>query len=245
MVDASKSFAVISLFALSGCTFIMGSPPAALTSNPAPEEKISPVLVYTSDCDFKKEIDGIGILGARTAYPAAYAGEAVCTALNNELPSAMDAAGIAATIRTRKPDPKTARPSTLKTLRLSAQSMLWPSGNPTDSPDINSTRPALASTFDCTTQRPASIGALPKTHTRYRFANFPIEVLPGQRRTSQQTSRTSWREPCYSGVLKNIRISAKRLGRCALRRQGMRTGRDARLLPVGADDRIAVVCPRV
>jgi len=114
MVDASKSFAVISLFALSGCTFIMGSPPAALTSNPAPEEKISPVLVYTSDCDFKKEIDGIGILGARTAYPAAYAGEAVCTALNNELPSAMDAAGIAATIRTRTSDPKTARPSTLK-----------------------------------------------------------------------------------------------------------------------------------
>ncbi|WP_156395112.1 hypothetical protein [Achromobacter sp. Root565] len=169
MVDASKSFAVISLFALSGCTFIMGSPPAALTSDPAPEEKISPVLIYTADCDFKKKIDAVGILGARTAYPAAYAGEAVCIALNNELPIATDAAGIAAIIRTRKSDPKSARPSTLKEdARPSVQSMLWPLGNPTDLPDINSTSPALASTFDCTTQRPGSIGALPKTHTRYR-----------------------------------------------------------------------------
>ncbi|WP_175123551.1 hypothetical protein [Achromobacter animicus] len=114
MIGTSKTFAVVALFALSGCSFIVGSPPAALTSNPAPEEEISPVLIYTSDCDFKKKIDGVGILGARTAYPAAYAGEAVCTVLNNELPSAMDAAGIVATIRTRKSDPKTARPSTLK-----------------------------------------------------------------------------------------------------------------------------------
>lgn len=114
MVVTSKSFAVISLFAFSGCSFIMGSPPAASTSNPSPEDKISPVLIYTSDCDFKKKIDGVGILDARTAYPAAYAGEAVCIALNNELPLAMDAAGIAATIRTRKLDPKSARPSTLK-----------------------------------------------------------------------------------------------------------------------------------
>ncbi|WP_191575685.1 hypothetical protein [Achromobacter insolitus] len=86
----------------------------SLTANPAPEEKISPVLIYTFDCDFKKEIDEVGMLGARTAYRAAYAGEAVCTALNNALPSAMDAARIAVTIRTRKSDPKTARPSTLK-----------------------------------------------------------------------------------------------------------------------------------
>lgn len=114
MFIKSKTFAVIALFALSGCSFIMGSPASALTSNPAPKEKISPVLIYTPDCDFKKEIDGVGILGARTAYPAAYVGEAVCTALNYEPPSAMDAAGIAATIRTRTSDPKTARPSTLK-----------------------------------------------------------------------------------------------------------------------------------
>lgn len=33
------------------------------------------------------------MFGARTAHPAAYAGEAVCTALNNELPSAVDAPG--------------------------------------------------------------------------------------------------------------------------------------------------------
>lgn len=38
----------------------------------------------------------------------------VCIALNNELPTAMDAAGIAATIRIRKSDPKSAKPSTLK-----------------------------------------------------------------------------------------------------------------------------------
>lgn len=114
MVDISKSFAVISLFTLSGCSFIMGTPPAALTSNPSPKDKISPVLIYTSDCDFKRKIDGFGIWGARTAYPAAYAGEAVCIALNNEISIAMDAAGIAATIRTRKSDPKSARPSTLK-----------------------------------------------------------------------------------------------------------------------------------
>ena len=100
------------------CSFwllvIRGSPPSALTINSAPEERISPVLIYTFDCDFKKKIDGLGILGARTAYPAAYAGEAVCIALNNELPIAMDAGGIAATIRIRKWDPKSARPSTLK-----------------------------------------------------------------------------------------------------------------------------------
>ena len=114
MIGTSNTFAVIALVTLSGCSFIMGSPPAALTSNPAPEEKISPVLIYTSDCDFKKKIDDVGILGARTAYPAAYAGEAVCTALNNELPKAMASAGIAATIKTRKEDPKTARPLTLK-----------------------------------------------------------------------------------------------------------------------------------
>lgn len=82
--------------------------------NSAPEEKISPVLIYTSDCDFKTKIDGVGILGGKTAYPAACAGEAVCIALNNELPIAMDAGGIAATIRTRKSDPKSARPRTLK-----------------------------------------------------------------------------------------------------------------------------------
>lgn len=114
MVDTSKSFAVISLFAFSGCSFIMGSPPAALTANPPPEEKISPVLIYISDCDFKEKIDQVGILGAKTAYSVAYAGEAVCIALNNELPIAMDAGGIAATIRIRKSDPKSARPSTLR-----------------------------------------------------------------------------------------------------------------------------------
>ncbi|WP_334165894.1 hypothetical protein [Achromobacter mucicolens] len=92
----------------------MGTPPAALNSNPSPKDKISPVLIYASDCNFKSIIDSFGIWGARTAYPAAYAGEAVCIALNNELSIAMDAAGIAATIRTRKPDPKSARPSTLK-----------------------------------------------------------------------------------------------------------------------------------
>lgn len=31
--------------------------------------------------DFKKKIDGVGILGATTAYPAAYASEGVCIAL--------------------------------------------------------------------------------------------------------------------------------------------------------------------
>ncbi len=114
MVVTLRSFTVIPLFAFSGCSFIMGLLPAASTSNSSPEYKISPVLIYTSDCDFKRKIDGVGILGARTAYPAAYAGEAVCIALNNELPLAMVAGGISATIRTPKSDPKSARPSTLK-----------------------------------------------------------------------------------------------------------------------------------
>lgn len=83
MFGSFRVGAVLALLALSGCSLIMGLPPSALTMNPAPEEKISPVLIYTSDCDFKKKIDGVGILGAGTAYPAAYAGEAVCIALNN------------------------------------------------------------------------------------------------------------------------------------------------------------------
>ncbi len=206
----------------------MGSPPAALTSNPAPEEKISPVLIYTSDCDFKKKIDGVGILGARTAYPAAYAGEAVCTALNNVLPSAMDAAGIAATIRTRKSDPKTARPSTMKEdAAINGAKYVVAVGEPNGFAGYQQYPPSVGVNIRLYDAETGGIGALPKTHTRYHCANFPIEVLLRQRRTLQQALRTSWPELCYSGVLKSTRISAKRLGRCALPRQGMRTGSEA------------------
>ena len=106
------AFATLSL--TSGCSFIMGSPPKALASNPEPGEVITPVLIYTSDCNYQKEIDDTGWIGAGTALPASYAAEAVCNALNAELPGAMDAAGIKATFRLRKVDPKSARPSTLK-----------------------------------------------------------------------------------------------------------------------------------
>lgn len=108
------------LLGSSGCTFIMGSPPAALATNPEPKEIISPVLIYTTDCDFTKNIDTIGFIGARTAYPATYAAESVCKALNAELPGAMDAAGIKATFKLRKFDPKTARPQTMKEDALAA-----------------------------------------------------------------------------------------------------------------------------
>ncbi|WMD19455.1 hypothetical protein RAS12_22965 [Achromobacter seleniivolatilans] len=102
------------LLLTSGCAFIMGSPPNALATNPAPQEVITPVVIYTSDCDFKKKIDGTGWIGASTALPAAYAGEAVCKALNAELPGAMDAAGIKATFKQRKVDPQSARPTSMK-----------------------------------------------------------------------------------------------------------------------------------
>lgn len=114
-MQALKLAAVAALSLLtSGCAFIMGSPAKPLATNPAPDEVISPVLVYTSDCDFQKQIDDTGWIGASTALPALYAAEAVCKALNNELPGAMDAAGIKATFKLRKPDPKSARPQALK-----------------------------------------------------------------------------------------------------------------------------------
>src|SRR6478609_6791964 len=109
-----KVLAVALLLASSGCSFIMGSSPKALMSNPGPQEKISAVLIFTSDCDFKEKIDGIGIVGARTAYPASYAAEAVCKALNSELPNAMDSAGVKATVKARPVEAHTARPPTMK-----------------------------------------------------------------------------------------------------------------------------------
>lgn len=102
------------MLSFSGCAFIMGSPPAALSKNPDPQDVISPVLIYTTDCDFKKKVDGIGFIGARTAYPATYAAESVCNSLNAELPGAMDAAGVKAVFKSRKFDLKTARPETMK-----------------------------------------------------------------------------------------------------------------------------------
>ncbi|MEN4922752.1 hypothetical protein ABE485_29050 [Achromobacter spanius] len=114
MFEFRIAAAFAALLLSSGCSFIMGSPPKALSTNPEPQETISPVLVYTSDCDFQKEIDGIGLIGARTTYPAAYAAEAVCKALNAQLPGAMDAVGVKAAFKLRKVDPKTARPLTMK-----------------------------------------------------------------------------------------------------------------------------------
>jgi len=109
-----KPLAVALLLASSGCSLIIGSPPKALTSNPGPQEKISPVLIFTSDCDFKEKIDGVGVVGARTAYPASYAAEAVCKALNSELSNAMDAAGVKATVKARPAEAATVRPPTMK-----------------------------------------------------------------------------------------------------------------------------------
>lgn len=106
--------AFATLLATSGCAFIMGSPAKPLVTNPEPDEVISPVLVYTSDCDFQKKFDDTGWIGASTALPALYAAEAVCNALNNELPGAMDAAGIKATFKLRQDNPNSARPLTLK-----------------------------------------------------------------------------------------------------------------------------------
>lgn len=114
MTRIKSIIAFASLLLTSGCSFIMGSPPKALVTNPEPGEVITPVLIYTSDCNYQKEIDGTGWIGAGTALPASYAAEAVCNALNAELPGAMDAAGIKATFKLRKVDPKSARPSTLK-----------------------------------------------------------------------------------------------------------------------------------
>ena len=110
----SSLAAVATLLGASGCSFIMGSHPEPIATNPEPQEKISPVLIYTSDCDFKAKIDGIVFFGGGTAYPAAYAAEAVCNALNMEIPNAMDAVGIKATINARKVDPKTAKPPMMK-----------------------------------------------------------------------------------------------------------------------------------
>ncbi len=113
-MQSCKIVAVAVLLASSGCSFIMGSPPKALTSNPGSQEKISPVLILTSDCDFKEKIDGIGVLGARREYPASYAAEAVCNALNSEIPNAMDAAGVKATVKAHPMDAHPARPPTMK-----------------------------------------------------------------------------------------------------------------------------------
>lgn len=109
-----KTVAFATLLLTSGCAFIMGSPPKALATNPAPDEVITPVLIYTSDCDFRKAIGNTGWIGASTSLPATYAAEAVCKALNTELPGAMDAAGIKATFKLRKVNPDSARPLTLK-----------------------------------------------------------------------------------------------------------------------------------
>ncbi|MNK80974.1 hypothetical protein D3C87_1007080 [compost metagenome] len=114
MLQLKITAVLVALLLSSGCSFITGSPPKALSRNPEPQEMISPVLIYTSNCDFQKKIDGIGLIGARTAYPAAYAGEAVCKALNAELPGAMDAVGVKAKFKLREVDPKTARPLTMK-----------------------------------------------------------------------------------------------------------------------------------
>ncbi|MBB1627410.1 hypothetical protein [Achromobacter sp. UMC71] len=102
------------LLLTSGCAFIMGSPAKPLATNPEPDEVISPVLIYISDCDFQKKLDDTGWIGASTALPALYAAEAVCRALNNELPAAMDAAGIKATFKLRKEIPGSEWPLTLK-----------------------------------------------------------------------------------------------------------------------------------
>ena len=114
MTRIKSIIALASLLLTSGCSFIMGSPPKALVTNPDPGEVITPVLIYTSDCNYQKKIDDTGWIGARTALPALYAAEAVCKALNNELPGAMDAAGIKATFKLRKVNPDSARPLTLK-----------------------------------------------------------------------------------------------------------------------------------
>ena len=106
--------AAATLLATSGCAFIMGSPAKPLATNPEPDDVISPVLIYTSDCDFQKKLDDTGWIGASTAVPALYAAEGGCKALNNELPGAMDAAGIKATFKLRKVNPDSARPLTLK-----------------------------------------------------------------------------------------------------------------------------------
>lgn len=106
--------AFATLFLTSGCSFVIGSPPKALATNPEPGEVITPVLIYTSGCNYQKEIGDTGWIGAGTALPALYAAEAVCNALNAELPGAMDAAGIKVTFKLRKVDPKSARPVTLK-----------------------------------------------------------------------------------------------------------------------------------
>lgn len=92
----------------------MGSPPQPLATNPDPSEVITPVLIYSSDCDYQREINDTGWIGAGIALPALYAAEAVCNALNAELPGAMDAVGIKATFKLRKVDPRSARPATMK-----------------------------------------------------------------------------------------------------------------------------------
>ncbi|WP_241052888.1 hypothetical protein [Achromobacter xylosoxidans] len=109
-----KLAACATLFLTSGCSFVMGSPPKALATNPAPGETLSATLIYISDCDYRKKIDDTGWSGAGAALPALYAAEAVCNALNAELPGAMGAAGIKAAFKSRKVDPKSARPLTLK-----------------------------------------------------------------------------------------------------------------------------------
>lgn len=77
-----KIVAFVTLLSTSGCSFIMGSPRKALATNPTPDEVITPVLIYTSDCDFQKAIDNTGWIGASTSLPASYAAEAICKALN-------------------------------------------------------------------------------------------------------------------------------------------------------------------
>lgn len=108
------SFAASALLLSTGCTFIMGKPRPLVESDPSPQEVLSPVVIYMPICDYQKEMSGVGLVGARTAYPAVYAGEAVCNALRAELPGALNAAGIKAKVIERKYNPSAAKPQGMK-----------------------------------------------------------------------------------------------------------------------------------
>lgn len=102
------------LLTASGCTFIMGNPPKALVANPSPNEVISPVVIYTSACDYQKKIDDIGWIAGAAPARALHAAEQVCRSLNALMPGMISAAGIKATFKPYRYDPSSGRPPSLK-----------------------------------------------------------------------------------------------------------------------------------
>ncbi len=186
---------------------------------------ISPVLIYTTDCDFKKKIESVGFIGARTAYPATYAAESVCNALNAELPGAMDAAGVKAVFKLRKFDLKTARPETMNKDALAAGVKYV----------VAVSEPRA---FEGSQQYPASVSVGIRLYDaesgeyrawpRIRMGSLCVifQIVGRMPRDSglRRMSRINWRAPWYSGAPKSTHTNATRPVCCVSRNLAMHSG---------------------